>query len=267
VKSTVQNVLGPDGRSLIVAMDHARDWGPLPGLERPEEVIARVIEGGADGIMTTYGVAKQYGHLMAGRVKVIVRLDGWASHLRESWLAYTGWQGLYTVEDALRVGADAVIVNYFMGIAAEHDSLRVLARSAAAADRLDVPLVVESLPCPSPQIAEPNNPAIIAVAARIATEHGADLIKCYYSGTTEGFRQVTETNVAPVLIAGGAVMNTPLDVLEVVHGALAAGARGVFFGNNIWRAPDPTAMVRAMRSVIHDGVSPRTAAESLMALA
>jgi DhnA family fructose-bisphosphate aldolase class Ia len=267
VKPSVQNVLGPDGRALIVAMDHARDWGPLPGLERPDEVIERVIAGGADGIMTTYGVAKQYGHLLAGRVKTIVRLDGWASHLRETWLAYSGWQDLYTVEDALRVGADAVIVNYFMGIAAEHASLRVVARAAADADRHGVPLVVESLPCPSPQIAAPNDPAMIATAARIATEHGADIIKCYYSGTTDGFRHVTETNAAPVLIAGGAVMNTPLDVLEVVHGAIAAGARGVFFGNNIWRAADPAAMVRAMRAVIHDDVSPEVAAQPLMALA
>jgi fructose-bisphosphate aldolase, class I len=267
VKATINTILRPDGRALVVAMDHARDWGGLPGLERPGETIAQVLSGGADAIMTTYGVAKQFSHLTAGRAAMIVRLDGWASHFRESWLQYSGWQTLYTVEDALRVGADAVIVNYFMGGPAEHDSLRVLARAAAEADKLGVPLVAECLPCPSPQIAEPNDPDMIAVAARIANEHGADMIKCYYSGTIDGFRQVTETNPAPVLIAGGAVMETARDVLTVVSDALQAGARGVFFGKNIWQSPDPAAMTAAMARVIHEGATPDEAADVLMPLA
>lgn len=267
MKATISNILRPDGRALVVAMDHARDWGGLPGLERPGETIARVVSGGADAIMTTYGVAKQFGHLTADRVAMIVRLDGWASHYRESWLQYSGWQSLYTVEDALRVGADAVIVNYFMGGPAEHDSLRGLARAAAEADQLGVPLVAECLPCPGPNIAEPNDPEVIAVSARIASEHGADMIKCYYSGSEKGFRQVTETNPAPVLIAGGAVMNTSLDVLTVVSDALRAGARGVFFGKNIWQAADPEAMTAAMRRVIHEGMPPDEAVTALTPLA
>jgi DhnA family fructose-bisphosphate aldolase class Ia len=260
VKASLSGVLRPDGRALVVAMDHARDWGGLPGLERPGETIERVVAGGADAIMTTYGVAKQFRHLTAGKAALIVRLDGWASHYRESWLKYSGWQQLYTVEDALRVGADAVIVNYFMGGAAEHDSLRVLAHAAAEADRLGVPLVAECLPCPSPEIPEPNAPEVIAVSARIANEHGADMIKCYYSGTVEGFRKVTETNPAPV-------METPLDVLTVVSDAMRAGARGVFFGKNIWQSTDPGAMVAAMSRVIHGGERPDEAHDVLLSIA
>jgi DhnA family fructose-bisphosphate aldolase class Ia len=263
----VQKLLRPDGRALYVAMDHARDWGGLPGLERPEETIGRVVAGGADGIMTTYGVAKQFGHLLAGRVPVIVRLDGWCSHYREKWLEYRGWQQLFTVEEALRVGADGVIVNYFMGAPGESESLRVLARCAADADRLGVPLVVESLPSPNAEIPEPNDPEVIAVAARIATEHGADLIKCYFGGGVEGFRRVTETNPAPVLVAGGPVMDSPLAVLEVVGQAMRAGARGVFFGKNIWQSCDPGAMTRAIARVIHDEAAPSEAVEELRTLA
>jgi len=259
MKPALRKLLRADGRALVVAMDHARDWGGLPGLERPEETIARVIEGGADCIMTTYGVAKQFGHLMAGRVGVIVRLDGWSSHFREKWLEYTGWQQLYTVEDALRVGADAVITNYYMGAPGESDSLRVLAQCAAAADRLGVPLVAECLPSPNPEISDPNDPEYIAVAARIANEHGADMIKCYFSGTTKGFRKVTSTNPAPVLVAGGPVLNSALDVLEMVAQAIAADARGVFFGKNIWQSADPAGMVRAMAQVIHDNAPPSEA--------
>ena len=150
-----------------------------------------------------------------------------------------------------------------MGGPAEHDSLRVLAACAAEADRLGVPLVAECLPCPVPKIAEPNDPEHIAVAARIATEHGADMIKCYYSGTAEGFQKVTSTNPAPVMIAGGPVVDSALELLGMVSGAMRAGARGVFFGKNIWQSADPTATVRAMHRVIHDDASPQEAVEEL----
>jgi class I fructose-bisphosphate aldolase len=263
VKSSVEKIFQQDGKSLIVAMDHARDWGGLPGLEQPGETIAKVLAGGADGIMTTYGVAKQFNHLTAGKATMIVRLDGWASCYCESWLQYSGWQQLYTVQDALRVGADAVIVNYFMGGPAEHDSLRVLANAAAEADHLGVPLVAECLPCPGPEIPDPNNEEFIAVAARIANEHGADVIKCYYSGSAEGFRRVTSTNPAPVMIAGGPIADSARDLLAMVHGAMEAGARGVFFGKNIWQSANPAATTRAIRRVIHEHASPDEAVKEL----
>lgn len=263
MKASVQKVLRGDGKSLIVAMDHARDWGGLPGLERPGETIEKVLAGGADGIMTTHGVAKNFGHLTAGKAALVVRLDGWASHYQESWLQYSGWQQLYSVEDLLHVGADAVIVNYFMGGPAEHESLRVLAKCAAVADKLNVPLVAECLPCPGPRIANPNDPEFIAVASRIASEHGADMIKCYYSGTAEGFQQVTSTSPVPVLIAGGPVVDNATELLAMVSGAIHAGARGVFFGKNIWQSANPTAMTRAIHRVIHEDAAPNFAAAEL----
>jgi class I fructose-bisphosphate aldolase len=110
MKPSLQRILKPDGKALIVAMDHARDWGALPGIENPAEIIPRLIEAGADGIMTTYGVAKHFGHLIAGKAALIVRLDGYNSRFGEKWMAYKHWQQLYNVEDVLRHGADAVIV-------------------------------------------------------------------------------------------------------------------------------------------------------------
>jgi len=59
----------------------------------------------------------------------------------------------------------------------------------------------------------------------------------------------------PVLIAGGVKMATPRAALEVVHGSIAAGGKGVVFGRNIWQDPDPSRIVRAMKAIIHDGAS------------
>ena len=258
MKSAMQKILKPDGRALIVAMDHGRDWGPLPGIEDPGETIEKVVDAGADCIFTTYGLAKLYGHLVNGRAGLIVRIDGYASAYREKWLHYSSWQQLYSVEDAVRVGADGVIVLHFVGAPAEPDSLRVTAQAAVEADRLGIPLAVEALPCPCEAIPDPSDTKAIAAASRIAVEHGADMIKCYYNGKDD-YSYVTKTSPVPVLIAGGPVTETRLEALQMVSGAMKSGVRGVFFGQNIWRSPNPVGMVKAMSAIIHDDMDPAEA--------
>src|ERR687896_778603 len=135
-------ILASDGRALIVAMDHARTHGAIEGLEDPGAVIEASVDGGADAVMTTFGVAKRYHEQLAGRIPTIIRLDGGPSLYREDWLAYTEWSLLHSVEDAL---------------------------------------VVEALPCPGERIPDPRAPEAMASAARIAFEHGADFVKSYYT--------------------------------------------------------------------------------------
>ena len=60
-------------------------------------------------------------------------------------------------------------------------------------------------------------------------------------------------------VAGGPKLDTELDVLRLVEGALRAGARGVDMGRNIWQNEHPVAMIRAVRSIVHEG---RTAGEA-----
>jgi DhnA family fructose-bisphosphate aldolase class Ia len=90
------------------------------------------------------------------------------------------------------------------------------------------------------------------------------LIKTYYTGSPESFREVTENCPVPCLIAGGAKMNTSMDTLEVVEGAMTAGASGVVFGRNIWQNKRPAAMVNALKAIIHDN---QPASEAIKLLA
>jgi len=98
----VRNVplLASDGRALIVAMDHARTHGAIEGLEDPGAVIEASVDGGADAVMTTFGVAKRYRERLASRIPTIIRLDGGPSPYREDWLAYTDNVPFY--DDAFR---------------------------------------------------------------------------------------------------------------------------------------------------------------------
>ena len=56
----LNRIFQPDGRTLIVAFDHAMVVGPAKGLEQPGRTLAGIIAGGADAILTTYGVASRF---------------------------------------------------------------------------------------------------------------------------------------------------------------------------------------------------------------
>ena len=243
-------VLASDGKALVVAMDHARTFGAVEGLEDPGTVIEAAVDAGADAVMTTFGVVKRYRERLIGRVPTFLRLDGGPSLYREDWLAYTEWTLLHSVEDALLLGADGVVVMAFVGIPVELQTYRIVAKVAGECLRANVPLMVEALPCPSERIPDPKAAEAMASAARLAFEHGADLVKTYY---TEGFRQVTENCPVPVLIAGGPKMETVEETLQVVHSAIGAGAAGAVFGRNIWQSGDTRGAIRALKGIIHDG--------------
>ena len=98
----------------------------------------------------------------------------------------------------------------------------------------------------------------LALCCRIAAELGARFVKTYYC---EGFQKVVEGCPVPVLIAGGPRMDTELDVLETIFNALQEGAMGVVMGRNIWQNNHAVAMIRAVRSVIHEDATPEEAHE------
>jgi len=62
-----------------------------------------------------------------------------------------------------------------------------------------------------------------------------------------------------VLIAGGPRMDTELDALQTTYDALQGGAVGVVMGRNIWQNDHAVAMIRAVRSVIHENATPKEA--------
>ena len=77
------------------------------GWNGPGEVIRKVADGGADAILTTYGMARTFGKELAP-LGVIIRTDGGASTIGPD---ISQSAPLYSVEDALRLGVDGVVAN------------------------------------------------------------------------------------------------------------------------------------------------------------
>jgi DhnA family fructose-bisphosphate aldolase class Ia len=245
------SIFAQDGKAVIVAMDHARTHGVIEGLEDPGQVIDQVIEAGADGIMTTFGVVKRYRDRLIGRVPTFLRLDGGPSLYRQDWLAYTEWSLLNSVEDALNLGVDGVCVMAFMGIPVELDTFRIVSKVASECLRTKLQVMVEALPGPGPRVPDPNAAEAMASACRLGFEHGADIVKTYYTGSPDSFRHVIENCPAPVIIAGGPKMDSAEKMFHMVADSIQAGGTGVVFGRNIWQSGNIRGMMKALRHIVH----------------
>ena len=80
-------------------------------MEDPGRVLNDVIAAGADAIMTSYGVMKQYRDLLAN-TPTYLRLDGGYSVYREEWLRVSDWRLLHTIEDARAVDDVAPVSSF-----------------------------------------------------------------------------------------------------------------------------------------------------------
>jgi fructose-bisphosphate aldolase, class I len=242
----MNRILARDGKALIVAMDHAAISGPK-GLERPGDVIRQVIDGGADAILTTYGVARAFGKELA-RVGLIMRTDGGASVIGPD---VSESAGLYSVEDALRVGADGVVANAGPGHKNEVKHIEWLSKLSSACDQWGVALVAEMMPGGFDSGPEFRTLANHQLAARFGSEYGADLLKTPYC---DGFEAVVSSVYTPIVVPGGSKM-TGEQLLEMVYCAVKAGAVGCAVGRNVWGAENPTKMTEALSAVIHGGAT------------
>ena len=158
------------------------------------------------------------------------------------------------------LGADAMATTAFVGSNYEHETLVGMAEMATECRRWDIPLLgVIGLGKINED--KKKDPKFIALGARVGAEHGADLIKTYYTETD--FDKVVAGCPVPVMIAGGPKCETDLDTLKMIHGALQGGARGIVMGRNVWQSPHPTALLSAVHGLIHENMNVAEAADLL----
>ena len=241
----LNRLLGQDGKTVIVALDHGiAGITPLAKLERPEPLIRAVTENGADALLITPGLARSFSGLF-GRVGIIVRVDCGPTALTGEW---SDNKPALTVEDAVRLGADAVAAMGIVGAPGESASLQALASLASHCDRWGVVLLAEMLP--GGFAASEVSVDQIAVAARVGAELGADLIKIRYSGSVESFRTVTSSCYCPVVVLGGSKQSSE-QLLSSTREALTAGAKGVAVGRNVWQSADPGGITASLVEAVH----------------
>ena len=169
-----------------------------------------------------------------------------------------------TVEEAVRLGADAVSVGCIVCGDKQPEQLTTLAGYCKKAKELGMPVISHIYPRGNCIKDEARYDwKHILYAARTAAELGVDLIKTHYTGDPESFARVVEGTPSMVAIAGGDVCRTPKELFQMTKDVLDAGAVGVTYGRFIIQYPKITPMVKAVRAIIHSGYSVKEAMELL----
>jgi fructose-bisphosphate aldolase/2-amino-3,7-dideoxy-D-threo-hept-6-ulosonate synthase len=249
--------------SMILPMDHGVEEPVYSELERPTDLIASLARAGVNAFLMRRGLAAFAAETIAGRAGWVQRLTGrtgLSPGLETEQLVFA------SVEEALRNGADAVVPTFFLGPDTEAVQLPKLGAIADECNRLGIPLLAEIFPVGGPDATPYDGPYTVEdmrVAVRVASEEGADFIKTWYTGDPESFRRVIDYSLVPVLIAGGPKARNERDVLEMVRGAMDAGASGIAMGRKIWQSRDPAAMAGALAAIIRQGASVDEAAKLL----
>lgn len=257
----LSRIMGGDGRSLIMAMDHGFEHGPggfASSSIDPAPVFEKVLDS-FDGFMVTPGVYRRAREILSrARQGLVIKISGKTEMRPEATRDLQS--PIAEVEDAVGMGADGIAVTIYWGSRYEHEMMAMWSRIASEARRLGVPVL--QLAYPRPLNRPKNDPEAVAYAVRAAAEVGADVIKTYYTGSRESFSKAVEASLGvPVLMSGGPERQRPLDFLKDLEDAMAAGARGAVVGRNVFNSRDPGAVAKAAAAVVHDSLSAEDAAK------
>ena len=244
------------GRMLCIPMDHGISNGPIKGLEDIHDMIYRCASAGLTCVLVNKGIIKSMPR--SPDIGLIVHFSASTS----IGPAPNRKMLIGSVEEAIRLGADAVSVHINIGSKEEPEMLQKLGMIADKCNQWSVPLVAMMYPR-GENIKNPHDPEIVAHAARVGAEAGADIVKAVYTGDPDSFKRVVRSCPVPLVIAGGPKANSDREILEMCSGAMSAGAKGVTFGRNIFQHKNPPAMVRALRSIIIENRNVREALKEL----
>jgi len=248
-KIRLERIINRDtGKTVIVPMDHGISVGPIAGLTNMKQTIQNVVEGGANAIVAHKGLVGE-GHRGTGQdIGLIVHLSA-STNLSPYPHAKTL---VCSVEEALKLGADAVSIHINLGNGQEKEMLHDFGDISYESRTWGMPLLAMIYPR-GEKIKNEYDVGVIKHAARVGDEMGADIVKVSYTGTPETFREVVEGCSIPVVIAGGPKMESDREILEMVRGAIDAGGSGVSIGRNVFQHKNPKAMIRAISSIVNEG--------------
>lgn len=250
MKARLARMFDPkSGNTVMLAFDHGYIMGPTAGLERIDLVIPPLIPY-VNVLMGTRGVfqscispAAQVGRCLRVTYDSTVLYDDMSN----------GGGFASDMENALRMNADCVAVQTFIGSPGESRSLELLCRTADAGARYGVPTLGVVAVGKEMERTE----KFFLLATRVLAENGANIVKSYYC---EGFERVAAACPVPIVIAGGKKLPEP-EALEMAYKAICDGAHGVDMGRNIFQSDCPAGMAQAIGKVVHEGYTPQQAYE------
>ncbi len=246
-----------DENAVIIAADHGFFDGPIPGMVKIDETLAK-IDPGVDAVLLSPGIVARSAKLFGtkGAPQAVMRLN-WSSHFCFEW-GYSQGAACQAVSaaEAVRLGADVALVCLTLCTGSEERDARgveLFARLRAECHALGLPVIGEYFPRNVSELSPDEMHGQIRNGCRILAELGADCIKTF---RTNKFPEVVAGCPIPIFGLGAEKCPTQLEALQLARMEIDEGARGVVFGRNAIQVPNPPAFQKALCDVVKRGADP-----------
>lgn len=246
-------------RTVIVPLDHGISIGPVRGLLDMKSIVDQIAEGGANAVLEHKGIISSGYRGFGKDIGLILHLSA-STNLgpdpdSKIQVAY--------VEEAIRLGADAVSLHVNLGSENESEQLSTFGVTVKICQEWGIPLLAMIYPR-GPAIQNPFDVDLVKYCARVGAELGADIIKTSYTGDPDSFKEVVKSCSIPVVMAGGPKTDSDAAFCEMVYGSILAGGAGVAAGRNVFQHKTPAKMVRVLCGIIHENLDPKTSLSKYM---
>jgi fructose-bisphosphate aldolase / 2-amino-3,7-dideoxy-D-threo-hept-6-ulosonate synthase len=253
VAMRLKRVIDPTGVSVICALDHGMTSPMfLDPLADIASRTAEAVHGGANVIMMSKGMIRLAEPAFGPTTSLALLLSASANPGEDQPEVVQ----IAAVEEALRLGADAVVLFTALGTDAEPGMIRTLAAVGRECSTLGMPLIAEAeFPTTYAAVEELTRQhgfEYLRRNVRLCAELGADVVKTNWPGDEDSFHRLVDAAAGiPVVLAGGSRVDDH-ELLWRMERAMAAGAIGCSVGRNIFMHPAPEAMTRALSRVIRE---------------
>jgi fructose-bisphosphate aldolase, class I len=272
---------GPGGGTLLVLpIDQGLEHGPVDFFANPDSLDPKyqydlAKEGKFSAIALHIGLAEKYYHEYAGDVPLILKLNG-KTGIPSDAQAFSGITG--SVEDAVRLGADAVGYTVYVGSPSQDRDFAQFERVREDATRLGMPVIVWAYPRGEAVAKKGGKESLYAIdyAARVALELGADIVKVNFPVPSDkdadspapyntlkltpaqAFRKVVESAGRCLVLVSGGEKVDDTDLFSKARSSMDDGATGIIFGRNMWQRPRAEALrvTRELHAIFRDYAQP-----------
>ena len=252
-------------KMMAITVDHAisRGIAPMTGLHSIQDTIDKIILGKPDAMTMTKGIAEHCMWQHAGKVSILLKASNYSP------VAPTKDTIFGSVDEAIRMGADAISMGAMTLGDFQGEQFEAIGKFSEECMAKGMPLIGHVYPkgesVPVDQRASWEN---IAYCVRSACELGMDIVKTTSTGDPDSMAKALSCVPSSfrVVIQGGDACKTLDDYLVMTREAMDCGVGGVTMGRFVWDYKDVTALVIALRYIIHEGYSVKEAKELLAQL-
>lgn len=262
MRSIDSHSLTEDDKALILAHDHGLEHGPdafdaVPERLDPTSIFEMATHDAVTALAVHKGLAETYYPSYEDSVNLLLKLNGTSS----LWMGEPYSPRVCSIDRAVDLGADAVGYTVYAGSNREDEMFEAFRDIQEAAREHDLPVAMWSYPR-GQAMKDHRKPAVIAYAARIALELGADIAKVKYPRTPEAMAYAVDAAGDVQVVLSGGSKTDDYEFLSTVEAAIDAGASGLAVGRNVWQREHPEPILDALEKVVFEEASATEAIES-----